>query len=81
VIAFDSGGVTDVVRHGSTGILVPPGEPAALAAAVDALLARPDRGAALGQAGRLHALATFAPASVARRYAEIYRAAVDPRAT
>jgi len=81
VIAFDSGGVTDVVRHGSTGILVPPSEPAALAAAVDALLARPDRGAALGQAGRLHALATFAPASAARRYAEIYRAAIDARAT
>ena len=81
VIASDSGGVTDIVRHESTGLLVPPGDPAAIAAAVDTLLDRSDRGAALGQAGRLHVLANFAPASVARRYAEIYRDALDGRAS
>jgi glycosyltransferase involved in cell wall biosynthesis len=81
VVASDSGGVTDVVRHDRTGVLVPPGDPEAIAAAVDNLLDRPDRGAALGQAGRLHVLGSFAPASVARRYAEIYRDALDGRAS
>jgi glycosyltransferase involved in cell wall biosynthesis len=73
VIAFDSGGLSDVVVHQRTGILVEDISASALAAAIDSLLASPDRGAALGAAGRLHALATFAPESVARRYATLYR--------
>jgi glycosyltransferase involved in cell wall biosynthesis len=73
VIAFDSGGLSDVVSNQRTGILVDDISASALASAIDALLASPDRGAALGAAGRLHALATFAPESVARRYATIYK--------
>jgi glycosyltransferase involved in cell wall biosynthesis len=76
VVAADSGGLPDVVQHDRTGILVPPADAARLARALDDLLARPDAGASLGRAGRLHALATFAPESVARRYAEIYRNAI-----
>jgi glycosyltransferase involved in cell wall biosynthesis len=77
VIASESGGLPDIVRHDQTGILVPPAEPAALASAVDSLLARPDKGASLGEAGRMHALATFAPESVARRYATLYRSLLE----
>src|SRR3954469_19701892 len=73
VIAFDSGGLSDVVQHDRTGILVSDISASALADAIDRLLASPDRRAFLGAAGRLHALATFAPESVARRYATIYR--------
>jgi glycosyltransferase involved in cell wall biosynthesis len=73
VIAFDSGGLSDVVQHDRTGILVGDISAGALAAGIDSLLARPDRGASMGAAGRLHALATFAPESVARRYADLYR--------
>jgi glycosyltransferase involved in cell wall biosynthesis len=76
VVAFASGGLPDVVQDGVTGTLVPPADAGALAAALDELLDRPDRGAALGAAGRLHALATFAPESVARRYAGIYQSAI-----
>jgi glycosyltransferase involved in cell wall biosynthesis len=74
VVVSNSGGLPDIVQDGCTGLLVPPGEPAALAIALDDLLARPDRGAALGAAGRAHALTTFSPDAVARRYAELYRA-------
>lgn len=77
VVAFDFGGVTDVVHHDRTGILVPPGDTRALTRALDALLSRPDLGANLGEAGRIYALATFAPESVARRFAGIYRQALD----
>ena len=76
VIAFQSGGLPDVVQHDRTGILVPEADPGALAAAIVSLLEREDRGAALGAAGRMHAVATFAPQSVARRYADIYRSAI-----
>jgi glycosyltransferase involved in cell wall biosynthesis len=76
VVAFDSGGLPDVIQHDGTGILVKDVDPAALAAALVSLLERDDRGASLGAAARLHALATFAPESVARRYADIYRNAI-----
>ncbi|MEO6878163.1 MAG: glycosyltransferase, partial [Gemmatimonadaceae bacterium] len=76
VVAFDSGGLPDIVQHDRTGILVHDIDAGALAAALVSLLEREDRGAALGAAGRLHALATFAPESVARRYADIYRSAI-----
>jgi glycosyltransferase involved in cell wall biosynthesis len=76
VIAFDSGGLPDIVQHDRTGVLVPTIDAAALAAAITSLLDRPDRGAALGAAGRLHALATFAPESVAKRYTDVYKSAI-----
>jgi len=37
------------------------------------VLAQPDQGAALGATARAHALATFAPDAVARRYVDVYR--------
>jgi glycosyltransferase involved in cell wall biosynthesis len=76
VVAFESGGLPDVVQHDRTGLLVSERSPDALADAIAQLLARPDRGQALGGAGRMHALATFAPESVARRYIDIYRTAI-----
>jgi glycosyltransferase involved in cell wall biosynthesis len=76
VVAFESGGLTDTVQHDRTGMLVPPGNIDALAAALDDLLDRPERGAELGRAGRMVALAGFAPESAARRYAGIYRSVV-----
>lgn len=75
VVAFDSGGVPDVVLHDRTGLLVPAGDEAALARSLDDLLADPGRLADMGRAGRAHALAAFSPGAVARRYAAIYRAA------
>jgi glycosyltransferase involved in cell wall biosynthesis len=81
VVAFASGGLTDLIADGRTGMLVPPGDVAALARALDELLMRPDRGAALGAAGRRAMLATFAPDAVATRYAGIYRDALATHAT
>jgi glycosyltransferase involved in cell wall biosynthesis len=76
VVAFDSGGLRDVIQHERTGILVQPGDRAALASALDDLLSRDGAGGDLGRAGRLYALSAFAPESAARRYAEIYRQVV-----
>ena len=69
VVAFASGGLTDTVQHERTGLLVPAGNVEALAATLDALFDRADRGADLGRAGRMVALSGFAPESAARRYA------------
>ena len=79
VIAFASGGLTDLIRDGETGVLVPAGDVTALARATDDVLSRPDRGAPLGIAGRRATLATFGAQAVAGRYAAIYREALGPR--
>ena len=81
VVAFDSGGLRDVIQHDRTGLLVQPGNRAALAVALDGLLARDGHGRELGRAGRLYALSAFAPESTARRYAEIYRQVLGPIAS
>lgn len=77
VVAFESGGLPDVIQHERTGLLVSERSPAALAAAISDVLGRGDRGQSLGVGGRLHALGTFAPESAARRYLDIYRDAIE----
>ncbi|MFK5690781.1 glycosyltransferase family 4 protein [Ornithinimicrobium sp. LYQ92] len=52
VVASRIGQIPEVVRHGETGLLVPPSDPAALAAAIDSLAADPARARAMGAAGR-----------------------------
>lgn len=52
VIAGDSGGVRSAVRDGETGILVPPNDVDAVAAALRKILVNPERRHALGRAGR-----------------------------
>jgi glycosyltransferase involved in cell wall biosynthesis len=73
VVAFDSGGLRDIIQHDRTGVLVVPGDRASLARGIDSVLENEPRARELGQAGRLYALANFAPESAARRYAELYR--------
>jgi len=52
VIASRVGGLPDLVSDGVTGLLVPPGDSAALAEALASLLADPRKAEALGRAGR-----------------------------
>jgi glycosyltransferase involved in cell wall biosynthesis len=73
VVAFDSGGLPDIIEHDVSGILVKEFASAALARDIDELLDKPERALALGRAGRHAALRTFAPEAVARTYATIYR--------
>jgi len=52
VVATDVGGIPEIIRHGETGWLVPPGEPAGLAKAILEALADPVRGRQMGALGR-----------------------------
>jgi glycosyltransferase involved in cell wall biosynthesis len=52
VVATAVDGTVEIVRDGKTGLLVPPGEPIALAAAICRLLAEPELARSLGCAGR-----------------------------
>ena len=54
-VASRVGGIPEVVEHGVTGLLVAPGDPAALAAAIDAILSQPDLARRLGENARRRA--------------------------
>lgn len=59
VIASDIGGTSEALIPGETGLLVPPGDPDALAAALRELLSNPRRSAAMGLAGTQFVRARF----------------------
>lgn len=71
VIATRIGGLTDIVADGETGLLVAPGDPAALREAMAALLADPARRAAMGAAGKLR-VAGFQASAVISRIEQLY---------
>lgn len=56
VVAFDSEGVRDQIRHGGTGLLIPSGRPEAFARALEHLIGNPDTRTTLGARGRAAAL-------------------------
>lgn len=73
VVASRVGGLPEVVDDGRTGLLVPPRDPAALAAALGRVLDDPASARAMGTAGRDRAIRNFSPEVVAAQYAELYR--------
>ena len=71
VVGSAVGGLTDIVDDGVTGLLVPPGDAAALADAIAGLCADPERLATMGRAGR-ERVARFAIGSVGPRVLAAY---------
>jgi starch synthase len=84
VVASAVGGIPEVVADGETGLLValdesdPDRFEAALAAAVNQLVADPAAAARLGAAGRQRAVREFGWDLAARRTVEIYRRVLHP---
>ena len=78
VVCSNIGGYRDLVRDDHEGLLVPPRDPEALAAAIGALLDNPARRAALGEVARESAH-RYAWDVVAGQVAEVYRGATARR--
>jgi glycosyltransferase involved in cell wall biosynthesis len=55
VIGFDTGASTELIKEVGHGVLVDKGNTARMAAALAQIMTSPDRGAALGERGRLYA--------------------------
>lgn len=80
VVATDIRGCRQVVAHGVTGLLVPVRDAPALAEAVGALAADPDRRRTMAAAARRKAEAEFDQATVIRTTLETYARLLGPRA-
>ena len=73
IVASRVGGLAEAVVDGQTGVLVAPGEPDALAAALTRVGLDPDLAARLGAAGRARIEAEFLPARMVEGYDRLYR--------
>jgi glycosyltransferase involved in cell wall biosynthesis len=79
VVASRLGGLPEVVDDRRTGLLVPPGDPVALASAIGELLDRPELRRLLGAEGRLRVEESFRAATMARRVEDLYEEAIRAR--
>ena len=77
VVAFNTGGLPDIVEDRVTGALAEPFEPSSLAAAIRWLLEDGQRRVELGVAARAKAKYLWNPVRVAGLYLEIYKNAVQ----
>jgi glycosyltransferase involved in cell wall biosynthesis len=72
IVATDAGGTREIVIDGTTGLLVPVGDGAALGAAIMKLVDDPDLRANLGSAARRHAEETFGMSRFVAETAALY---------
>ncbi|MGH2355784.1 MAG: glycosyltransferase family 4 protein [Chloroflexota bacterium] len=80
VVCTRIGGMPELVIDGATGLIVPPGDSAALGEAVECLLDDPMAARRMGQAGREHVLARFTWQAVAERCLAAYERLGDTAA-
>jgi glycosyltransferase involved in cell wall biosynthesis len=72
VVATDVGGTGEVVRHGRSGLLIPPKDPEALAAAIDEMLSQPARAREMGRLGRRIVEDRFSAHAMVRQMERLY---------
>jgi glycosyltransferase involved in cell wall biosynthesis len=73
IVATTAGGMPEVVEDGATGLLVPPRDHQAMAAAIVKLLTSPDLRARMGAAGLARVRARFSVERMVQDTLEIYR--------
>lgn len=73
IVATRVGGNGEILRDNVTGRLVPPSDPASLAAALSELLQHPEQAQRLGQAARTWVVAHGSLQSMAAQYAKLYQ--------
>ncbi|MDO9454764.1 glycosyltransferase family 4 protein, partial [Nocardioides sp.] len=79
VVASDLPPLAELVRHGDTGLLVRPGDPEALAAALRTLAVDADMRHRLGRAAAQHVATTHTWSAVAATYTDLYARLIHQR--
>ena len=78
-VAFDVGGTRELVIHGVTGFLIPPGDVSAMAQAIGSLERDRERLKSMGQAALEHVRANFELSTAIDRYEALLEAAIADR--
>jgi len=81
VVASDIGGITDIVEHERSGLLVPPADPAQLARALERLARDPALAARLGAAGEQRVRSAFGWPEIMAKWERCYGAEAVPTRT
>ena len=81
IVASNCGGVSEMIRNGETGLLVPIGNAEAIARQVSALLHDRRRAAALGAAAHREVSDHFSMEQMIARYEQLYGACAQARCT
>jgi glycosyltransferase involved in cell wall biosynthesis len=76
IVASDVGEVRAALAQGAAGVVVEPGNPVALAAALDHLLSHPEEARTLGSRAAAHARAEYDLSRMVQRYVGLYEAAL-----
>ena len=79
VVASDIGGITDIVEHDRSGLLVPPGDAAALAEALEQLARDASLARRLGSAGEQRVRSAFGWTEIMAKWDAVYRAPARTR--
>jgi glycosyltransferase involved in cell wall biosynthesis len=72
IVASDVGGIPEIIEHGRNGLLVPPGDPQALAVAIQELIDDPERARVLAVNARQTAFERFSAEAMASAYMALY---------
>jgi glycosyltransferase involved in cell wall biosynthesis len=79
VVGWESGDLAEIVEDKVSGLLVPLGDRAALAASMRAVLENPSYARRLGDAGRMRTVEHFGQARMVEQFARLYRELAPPR--
>jgi glycosyltransferase involved in cell wall biosynthesis len=81
VVASDLGGFTETVREGETGFLTPPGNAAALAAAIERMIdLGPQKRAEMGRNGMARARSLYSKTALQSATLAVYQRVLHERA-
>jgi glycosyltransferase involved in cell wall biosynthesis len=80
IVATDVGAASRLIRDGIHGRLVPPGDEAALAAAIAWMIQNPEAGQAMAMAARQRVQDEYSRSAMARRFEAFYETLISRRA-
>jgi glycosyltransferase involved in cell wall biosynthesis len=79
VVVTETGGLPETVVRGKTGLVVPPRDSDALAAAIEQILNDPESAEAMGKAASRLAETVYSWDTIAKQTIELYRSRIGPR--
>lgn len=72
IVGTDIGGVPEVILPGGAGVVIPPGDPEALSASIEALLGDPERRRRMGESGKKYVLENYSLAHMIEETERLY---------